>query len=126
MTLRRSNQPPPTEAERIDHIISHAREAITILGDASLADLERDRVKQLALGYLVAIVGEAANHLSDAILDSLPMNPWDQIIGMRNILIHQYFRVKLDTVHDTVVNDLPVLVASLEAFTDNSQGGQPS
>ena len=126
MTLRRSNRPPPTEAERIDHIISHAREAIAILGDASLADLERDRVKQLALGYLVAIVGEAANHLSDAILDSLPMNPWDQIIGMRNILIHQYFRVKLHTVHDTVVNDLPVLVASLEAFTHNSQGGQPS
>lgn len=126
MTLRRSNQPPPTEDERINHIIGHAREAITILGDASLADLEGDRVKQLALGYLVAIVGEAANHLSDATLDPLAMNPWDQIIGMRNILIHQYFRINLDTVLDTVVNDLPVLVASLEAFTDNSQGGQSS
>ncbi len=126
MTLRRSNQPPPTEAERIDHIISHAREAIATLGGTSLTDLERDRVKQLALCYLVAIVGEAANHLPDATLNSLPMNPWDQLIGMRNILIHQYFRVRLDTVHDTVVNDLPVLVVSLEAFTDNSQGGQPS
>ena len=126
MTLRRSNQPPPTEAERINHIISHAREAIAILGDDSLADLERDRVKQLALGHLVAIVGEAANHLSDATLDALPMNPWGDIIGMRNIIIHQYFRVNLNTVRNTVVNDFPVLVVSLEAFTDNSQGGQPS
>ena len=126
MTLRRSNRPPPTEAERIDHIISHAREAIAILGDASLADLERDRVKQLALGHLVAIVGEAANHLSTSTLDSLPMNPWGDIIGMRNILIHQYFRVNLNTVRNTVVDDFPVLVMSLEAFTDNSQGGQPS
>ena len=125
MTLRRSNRPPPTEAERIDHIISHVREAIAILGGASLADLERDRVKQLALEYLVAIVGEAANHLSDTTLDSLQMIPWDQIIGMRNILIHQYFRIKLDTVLNTVVNDFPVLVASLEAFTDHPQGGQP-
>ena len=126
MTLRRSNQPPPTEAERIDHIISHAREAITILGSGSLADLERDRAKQLALNYLVAIVDEAANHLSDTTLDSLPINPWGEIIGMRNILVHQYFRVKPYVVHDTVVNDLPVLVASLEAFTHNPQGGQPS
>ena len=126
MTPRRPNRPPPTEAERIDHIISHAREAIAILEGTSLADLEQDRLKQLALNYLVAVVGEAANHLSAATLDSLTINPWDQIIGMRNILMHQYFRVKPDVVYDTVLNDLPVLVASLEAFTHHPQGGQPS
>ena len=126
MTQRPSNRPSPTEAERINHIITHAREAAAILGDTVPEDLERNRTQQLALNYLVAVVGEAANHLSVATHGSLPHIPWEKIIGMRNILIHRYHDVELAIVHSTVVNDLPVLAASLEAFTNHPQGGQPS
>ena len=124
--LRPSNRQPPTEAERITHIISHAREAIAILGDASLEDLERDRTRQLALNYLVSVVGEAANKLSNATYHALPLIPWGKIVGMRNILIHQYYDVATLVVYDTVVNSLPALIAAFDTITDNSQGGQPS
>ena len=126
MTQRPSNPRLPTEAERITHIISHAREAIAILGDASLEDLARDRTRQLALNYLVAVVGEAANKLSNATYYSLPLIPWGKIVGMRNILIHQYYDVETPVVHDTVANSLPALIAAFDTITDNSQGGQPS
>ena len=124
--LRPSNRHPPTEAERITHIISHAREAIAILDDTSLADLERNRTQQLALNYLIAVVGEAANKLTNETQDSLPLIPWGKIVGMRNILIHQYYDVETLVVHDTVVNSLPALIAAFDTITDNSQGGQPS
>ena len=126
MTPRRPNRPPPTEAERIDHIISHAREADAILGDTVPEDLESNRTQQLALNYLIAVIGEAANQLSKATQDSLPEIPWGKIIGMRNILIHQYHIVEPAIVHNTVVSDLPALIAALDTITDNSQGGQPS
>ena len=126
MTQRQSNRRLPTEAERITHIISHAREAIAMLGGASLEDLERDRTRQLALNYLTAVVGEAANKLSNTTYDALPLISWGKVVGMRNILIHQYYEVETYVVHDTVVNSLPVLTAALDIFTENSQGGQPS
>ena len=126
MTQRPSNRRPPTEAERINHIVSHAREAIAMLGDAGPAELERDRTRQLALNYLIAVIGEAANKLSAATYDSLPLMPWGKIVGMRNILIHQYYEVETPVVHKTVVNSLPALIAALDTIIDNHTGGQPS
>ena len=126
MTQRPSNRRLPTEAERIAHIISHAREAIAMLGGASLEDLERDRTRQLALNYLIAVVGEAANKLSGTTYDALPLIPWGKVVRMRNILIHQYYEVETHVVRDTVVNSLPVLIAALDTITENPQGGQPS
>ena len=124
MAQRHSRRPPPTEAKRIGHIINHAQEAIAILGDATLPDLVSNRTQQFALNYLITVVGEAANKLADATRASLPMVPWSEIIGMRNILIHQYYIVEPRVVHDTVVNSLPVLIAALNATTHNPQGGQ--
>ena len=127
MTQRPSiRRPPPTEAERINHIISHAREAQAILGDINPADLERNRMQQLSLNYLVAVVGEAANQLTPATQRALPQIPWGKIIGMRNILIHQYHIVQPAIVHDTVVNDLPALIDALDTFIPIHPGGQPS
>jgi uncharacterized protein with HEPN domain len=40
--------------------------------------------------------------------------PWANIIGMRNRLIHVYFDIDLDRVWDTVTDNLPPLIASLE------------
>ena len=47
-------------------MLSHAREAVDLLGDASREELGRNRVVQLALTRLVEIVGEAASRVSQA------------------------------------------------------------
>ncbi len=39
---------------------------------------------------------------------------------MRNILIHVYFGIDLDAVWSTVQNDLPPLIAELEALVQDS------
>ena len=36
------------------------------------------------------------------------------MIGMRNRLIHEYFRINLQTVWDTLLNDIPRLVTLVE------------
>ena len=42
--------------------------------------------------------------------------PWDDIIGMRNRLIHGYFDVDLDLIWETISNDIPQLLAELDAI----------
>ena len=46
---------------------------------------------------------------------ALPAIPWPMIIGMRNILIHQYHRIDYQTVFRVIRKDLPGLLEKIEA-----------
>jgi len=94
-------------------MLSHAREAVELLGDASREELGRNRVMQLALTRLMEIVGEAGNRVSVATQQANPEIPWPQIIGMRNRLVHGYDVIDFDLLWNTVTNDLPPLIESL-------------
>lgn len=40
--------------------------------------------------------------------------PWESIVGFRNLVVHEYFRMDLDVVWDIVANDLPTLKLQIE------------
>lgn len=60
------------------------------------------------------IIGEAARHLSPATLQALPDIPWNLMVGMRNLLIHDYDDVDPRRVWLDSQDDLPPLIARLE------------
>jgi len=55
------------------------------------------------------IIGEAVKNIDDEFRDEYPQIPWKKIAGMRDIIAHEYFGVKLDRVWDVVKKDLPDL-----------------
>jgi uncharacterized protein with HEPN domain len=55
------------------------------------------------------ILGEASWALSDELRKQYPAVPWSDIIGMRNILVHDYFGIDLKIVWSVIENDLPKL-----------------
>ena len=57
----------------------------------------------------IEIIGEAVRHISKDLLRSYPEVPWQDIAGMRDKLIHNYFGVDIDKVWLTAQEDLPVL-----------------
>jgi uncharacterized protein with HEPN domain len=62
------------------------------------------------------IIGEAARKLTEAFRLIHNDIPWPEIIAMRNILVHDYFRVDVDEVWATVERDLPDLKRKVEAI----------
>ena len=101
-------------------MLSHAREAVELIGKTGREELERDRVMQLALTRLMEIVGEAANRVSQEIRQKTPEIHWPQIVGMRNRLIHGYDVIDCDLLLDTVTNDLPPLITALKTVIEET------
>ncbi len=98
----------------IRHMLDHALEARAMARGRTRADLENDRMFQLALTRLIEIIGEAAARVSKPTRDRYPGIPWAEIIGMRHRLIHGYDVVDIGLLWETVETDLPPLIAALQ------------
>jgi uncharacterized protein with HEPN domain len=61
----------------------------------------------------IAVIGEAANHLPNEVTNAHPDIDWPAIIGMRNILVHQYFGVDAVLVERVVERNLTPLADAL-------------
>lgn len=55
------------------------------------------------------IIGEAANKIPKEYQEKYPYIEWRQMIGFRNILIHNYFEVDVESVWDTIKKNIPHL-----------------
>ena len=75
-----------------------------------------DQRTQDAVVRRFEIIGEAARHLSPATMKALPDIPWNLMVGMRNLLIHDYDDVDPKRVWADSQNDLPPLIARLEKY----------
>lgn len=75
-----------------------------------------DRKTQDAVMRNLEIIGEAVKGLSDSLKGAHPAIPWKRIAGMRDVLIHHYFGVNLDTVWEVVENHLPILREELDGM----------
>lgn len=57
----------------------------------------------------IEIIGEATKNLSAELKKKHSEVPWKEIAGMRDILIHEYFRVDIVAVWKVIKEDLPAL-----------------
>jgi len=73
-----------------------------------------DETTTEAVLYNFAIIGEAASKIPPILREKHSAVPWSQMIGMRNIVIHEYFRIDLEILWDTIQNRLPELVPALQ------------
>jgi uncharacterized protein with HEPN domain len=101
-----------------EHLLD-IREAIAKIDQHTSCDIDAfadDEMKQVWVIYHLQIVGEAAYGLSQRFKASHPQIPWEQIIGMRNVLVHGYFEIDLDIVWAVIEKDLPALKNAVEAI----------
>ena len=103
---------------RLQHMLYHALEAISTVSGRERSDLDDDRMLMHTLARLIEIIGEAAANISQEKRNQLEQFEWSKIIGMRNRIVHVYFKIDLDILWDTVKNNLPELIEKLEKIPE--------
>jgi len=66
------------------------------------------------------IIGEAAVHVPEDICLKYPEVPWYDMRGMRNFVVHEYFRASDSVIWDTVQVDLLPLPTLLKKILDEN------
>lgn len=94
---------------RLEHVIQSIEKIEFIIKDLSYGDYLDDWIKQDAIVRNIEVIGEAIRNVEDELKELYPKVAWKEARGMRNILIHEYFRIEYEEVWRTLNEDLPNL-----------------
>jgi uncharacterized protein with HEPN domain len=102
----------------LDDIIEAIRRIHSYTDGLDLKDFENDLKTQDAVIRNLEIIGEAAGKLPENIKSKSVEIEWRKIVGVRNILIHEYFGISTPIVWDIVQNKLKPLEQTCRKLLD--------
>ncbi len=103
-----------------EDIVTSIEKIELYLDEQDLDDFLKNSEKQDAVIRNLEIIGEAAGKIPDTIRENSQTIEWRKIVGLRNLLIHEYFGVSIPMVWDIVHNKLtPLKIACLDLMNDD-------
>lgn len=107
-----------TDTVLVSHILNECKKVMSLVSRISFEELDSDVIYQDALTRELEIIGEAAGNLSADFANRFPEIPVRDMRAMRNVLAHQYFRVDMEYLWETAINDIPPLFEELKRIKD--------
>jgi uncharacterized protein with HEPN domain len=97
------------DCQRLLHIIEAIDEIHAYTLNTNLKSFLDNSMMRFACVKQIEIIGEAANYITPETKLLFTDLEWKQIIGMRHILVHEYFGVDFDLIWQVIIDDLPKL-----------------
>ena len=98
----------------LQDIYKAGQSILTYVESLSQAELEADEMRLSAIAYQILIIGEATTRLSSDFRENHPEIPWKGMVGMRNIMAHQYDKIDLDILWNAVSKGIPDILRKIE------------
>lgn len=95
-------------------ILIAAKKALKFVEGIDRKEFEESEIIQNAVMRPLEIIGEASARISKNFRKTHSDIPWREMVGLRNRLIHEYFRIDFGAVWDTIHKDLPKLIELIE------------
>ena len=83
----------------------------------------RDSKSRDAVLRNLQILAESAERVSSSTKDEHPEVDWRAVIGIRNILVHNYLGVSFEVIWGVVERDVPDLERNIRAIVGPAAGG---
>ncbi len=104
---------------RLLHIVDAVNEIENYIDGVDLDHFVKNSMMFNASLRQLEIIGEASNRLSEKILLDNPEIPWARIIGLRNLVIHEYFGIDDFTIWNIIKINLPDLKEKIIIVLEN-------
>ncbi len=98
---------------RLQHILDAIIEIEQYTAGTDFNDFKANSMMRYACIKQLEIIGEAANHLTDTIKSNNNHIKWHQIIGMRNVFVHEYFGVDINVLWNIIEDFIPPLKSDI-------------
>lgn len=82
----------------------------------------RDEKTVEAVCFALVVIGEAAARITAEDRARAPGVPWTKMQGMRNIAVHEYFGLDVETIWITATRNVPALRPLLHSLATSGQG----
>ena len=105
---------PRSWLDRIEDILSCAKNIQVFSVGMTLDEFMDDPRTIRAVAFEFTTIGEAARVVSLEIQERYPEIPWGKMHGIRNVLVHEYFRLDEEILWKAVQEDIPPLITALE------------
>jgi uncharacterized protein with HEPN domain len=106
--------PPDRDLAYLSDMLAAARGLIRSVSGKTLDCYLSDEDLRRATERRLEIIGEAARRLSDGFRDAHSVIPWRKVIGLRNIIAHQYDDVDDEQIWRLTCAELPRLIGWLD------------
>jgi uncharacterized protein with HEPN domain len=97
-------------------MLDAARTCVEFVKGMNYEQFLKDRRTRNAVERNLEILGEAARAVSNGTRDGHPEVPWKTIIGLRNVLAHEYGEIVYEIIWTVCIDNLPPLIEQLEAM----------
>lgn len=97
------------DKQRLLHILEAIREIEIYTSSVQFDAFVKDSMMRFASVKQIEIIGEAANFVSEETKEKFDNIQWRQIIGLRHILVHEYFGIDNNLIWQIIEQDLPKL-----------------
>ena len=104
-----------TWQQRFQDMLDSAQRILRYTRGMTYQDFIDDRRTFDAVLHNFAVIGESANRIPHEIRARLPDVPWRDMVGLRIIIVHIYFRIKEPPIW-RAVTELPSLMRQLEDY----------
>jgi len=106
--------PEERDAAYLWDMLEAARTVRGFVHQVTLEDYLSNQMLQLAVEREMEIIGEAARRISDTFKETHLHISWSRIVGLRNVLAHQYGSIIQERIWAIAIENVPVLIATLE------------
>lgn len=102
------------DAGYIWDMLEAARGIMRCTEGLDIATYSSSELNRLATERLFTVLGEASRRVSDELKQANPNIPWQLLTDMRNVLAHEYDKVRDDIVFSAIQENLAGLITQLE------------
>lgn len=104
--------------QRVEHVFDAITEIERYTYEQTLLEFSQDSMMRFACIKQLEIIGEACNHIDGSVKEAFPDIEWQSIVGLRNLLIHEYFGVDTMLIWDVITTNIPQFKEQLLLIID--------